>query len=127
METLKIEKEDGLFASRIATNYKAWLFVDGKAVAYARLMEQGSYNDYVCVCDIETREGYRSQGYAKKLLSMASAEMGKKMATTGSFTPEGFQAFYGKLHQLKGYGEGYDHPTFNSMNFVHDWEELYAM
>lgn len=105
--------------------YDAWLTIDGKAIAYAHLLETPEYNGEVCVCDIETREGYRQQGYATLIMSMIHEKLGQPLAMSGGFTPEGFTAFNGKVPILYGHTA----PTkanFRSMTFIHDWEARQA-
>lgn len=105
--------------------WEVWLVVDGTPVAWATLMDEEHYEGYMCLCDIETREGYRGKGFARTLMSLVVAEFGKPLATTGSFSPEGFASFYGKLPNLSNY-IAYDHPTVKSGNFVYDWEKMYG-
>lgn len=45
--------------------------------------------------------------------------------TTGSYTPEGFAAFKGKLPMAKGYTED-SAPSYGSMNFVADWDNRWV-
>lgn len=106
-------------------SYEAWLIVDGVTVSYLHLMTTDYYDGYACVCDIETREGHQRKGYAKEIMKRASEELGMPLATSGSFTPEGFAALHGKLPLLAGYPE-LTKPVFNSMTFVRDWDKQYG-
>lgn len=106
-------------------SYEAWLIVDGVTVSYLHLMTTDYYNGYACVCDIETREGHERKGYATEIMRRASEKLGMPLATTGSFTPEGFAALYGKLPLLTGY-EDMGRPVYKSMKFVADWDKKYG-
>lgn len=105
--------------------YDAWLLMDGKAVSYLDLLDRPDYNGLVCACTVETREGYERQGLSKKIMEMASSELGKPLGCSGGFTPEGFVAFAGKLPLVPG-GEKSDKPQYRSMKFVNDWDKLYG-
>lgn len=103
--------------------YEAWLLIDGQAVSYLSIMvAKGIDASRACICELETREGYKRMGYARRLLDMASAELGMTLATTGGFTPEGFDAFKGKLPIWKGYTEPAK-PSYSQMTFVQDWDK----
>lgn len=102
--------------------YEAWLIVDGKAVSYLSIMVSEKIDaERACICELETREGYKQQGYARQLMKQASKELGMTLATTGGYTPEGFDAFKGKLPIWKGYTEPAK-PSYSQMTFVRDWD-----
>jgi hypothetical protein len=105
--------------------YDAWLLMDGKAVSYLDLLDRPDYNGLVCACTVETREGYERQGLSKKIMEMASAELGKPLGCSGGFTPEGFIAYSGKLPLIPS-GVKSDKPSYRSMKFVNDWDNLYG-
>jgi hypothetical protein len=102
------------------TWYEAWLKVDGVPVTYAKIWDKPSYNGKLCVCTIETREGYRRKGYSKAILKLAETLLGITICTNADFTPEGFAAL-ANLPVLDGY-EPATGPRADSMNFVHDWD-----
>lgn len=102
--------------------YEAWLQVDGVTVAYAKIWDKPSYNGKLCVCTIETREGYRRQGHSKTILSLAEKRLGKAICTNADFTPEGFAALRDRP-VLDGY-EPATGPRADSMNFVSNWEGM---
>lgn len=102
--------------------FEAWLIVDGIAVSYLSIMvAKGIDSQHACICEMETREGYKRKGYATELMKRASAELGLKLATTGGFTPEGFDAFHNKLPIWKGYSNP-TKPSYKQMNFVKNWD-----
>lgn len=103
--------------------YDAWLLMDGNVVSYLDLLDRPDYDGLVCACNVETREGYERQGLSKKLMGMASAEIGKPLGCSGGFTPEGFAAFAGKLPLIPG-GVKFDKPNFRPMKFVKDWDDM---
>lgn len=105
--------------------FSVWLMLEGKAVAWAVVSDSSEHGQYLCLCDIETRPGYQRQGYAKKLIALITDEMGKPLALTGALTPEGWNAFHGKLPLLPKYEEP-TAPNFRSMTFVEDWDRMYA-
>lgn len=102
--------------------YEAWLQVDGITVSYSKIWDKPSYNGKLCVCTIETREGHRQQGHSKTLLSLVEAQLGKIVCTNADFTPEGFLALRNRP-VLDGY-EPATAPRADSMNFVHDWDNM---
>lgn len=102
--------------------YQAWLQVDGVTVSYAKIWDKPSYNGKLCVCTIETREGYRQQGHSKTLLSLVESHLGKTVCTNADFTPEGFHALRNRP-VLDGY-EPATGPRADSMNFVYDWDTM---
>lgn len=102
--------------------YQAWLQVDGVTVSYAKIWDKPSYNGKLCVCTIETREGYRQQGHSKTLLSLVESHLGKTVCTNADFTPEGFYALRNRP-VLDGY-EPATGPRADSMNFVYDWDTM---
>jgi hypothetical protein len=101
------------------TWYESWLLVDDVPVSYAKIWDKPSYNGKLCVCTIETREGYRRQGYSKTILNLVEEQLGKIICTNADFTPEGFLALANRP-VLDGY-EPATSPRADSMNFVRDW------
>lgn len=104
------------------TWYEAWLQIDGMTVSDAKIWDKPSYNGKLCVCTIETREGYRRQGYSTAILQLAEAQLGKTICTNADFTPEGFLAL-SKCPVLDGY-EPATAPKADPMNFVRDWDAM---
>lgn len=114
--------------------FSAWLSVDGVTVAFfhgrglAEDLYSTQYENYkiaqkgVWLYDIETRDGYRNQGYSKILLKMVAEHFGfDNVQHTGGYTPEGFDYVsknvtrpYGATPQTKA--------SFSQMGFVHDWD-----
>jgi GNAT superfamily N-acetyltransferase len=75
-----------------------------------------------CICDIEVRDEYRGQGLAKRLIHSVEDQIGGRLHTTGSFTPEGRAALAAATPQASGYpARQHD---FRSMTFIHDWDAL---
>lgn len=102
--------------------FEAWLIKDGTAVSYLTIMvAKGIDSKLACICELETREGYKRQGYATELMKRASEKLGMDLATTGGFTPEGFDAFHSKLPLWNGYSNP-SKPSYSQMTFVNDWE-----
>lgn len=122
---LKLEITQNRTYSESFKRYSAWLTLDGKAIAWAVIADSPEHGEYLCLCDIETRPGYQRQGYAKKLIDLVSEEMGRPLALTGALTPEGWEAFHGKLPLLPKYEEP-KAPNYRSMTFVEDWDKRYA-
>lgn len=103
-----------------------WLFKDDTAVAFVKV-----YDNYcghvVSLCDIETREGYRNQGFATMLLSLIAELYGvDQVHHDGGYTPDGFAYISSKVCNS---GREYDKvaPAFSPMNFVADWDKLYTV
>lgn len=112
-------------ASRYNPAYKrGWLrLADGTVVGMIHWSNREGESERPCICDIEVREEYRGQGYAKRLIHAVEDQIGDRLHTTGSFTPEG-RAALSETPQRPGFPvEGPKH-DFRSMNFVHDWENL---
>lgn len=106
--------------------YAIWLLQDGTEVAYMSVMLfTKTDGDALVLCDVETREGYRQQGNANRIIAMVSEHFGLPLLTTGSFTPEGFAALRGKLAVAPGSKEDLS-PSYGSMNFVADWEQRWV-
>ena len=105
--------------------FTAWLMDDAKAVAWAVFEDGAEYGGFTCLCDIETRPGHQGKGYARQIMSLIAETTGKPLATTGSFTPEGWKAFHGKIPVLPKYDVPTG-PSYRSMTFVEDWDKLYA-
>lgn len=121
-QLLVANKGDWDTRKRDIEDFNFFLAVDGTVVAYAHLLHRPHYGDQVfCLCSIEVREGHRGQGYARRLMTLIEEKKGYTLATTGSYTPEGFTAFAGKLPLLP---DGTDHgrATFGSVKFIDDWE-----
>lgn len=116
---------DEFFERATATKreYMIWLLKDGTAVAYMSiiLFTKPAGNSLV-LCDIETRDGHRRQGNASRLMALTAGHFGLPLLTTGSYTPEGLAALKGKLALVPGKTEDTT-PSYNSMDFVADWEQ----
>lgn len=113
-------------ASRYHPEYRrGWLrLADGTPVGMIHWSEKTGEYERPCICDIEVREEYRGRGYAKRLIHAVEDQLGDRLHTTGSFTPEGRAALSHETPQHPGFPvEGPQH-DFRSMNFVHDWENL---
>lgn len=102
----------------------AWLRnPEGVAVGMLHWSERAGAE--AVICDIEVREAYRGKGYAKKLITTVEGLIGRKLHTTGGFTPEGLAAL-GNTPLAKGeYAKAEVH--YRSMNFVEDWDRLYTL
>ena len=109
----------------VIAKYEAWLVVDGVPVSYMHLMEKESYEGFVCLCTLETREGYQRKGYSKIMMRMVEEKLGQKLASGDGFTPEGFAAVCGKIPMLPLY-EAPTKPNYDSMTFVEDWDKMYG-
>lgn len=110
------------FFSRDASSrdwFVTWLTIEGIPAAMIKIGIGGSEYDCAVVCDIEVREGYQGQGLCRKFITELEKVIGEKLYTTGSFTPEGFQALAHFL-PIRDNGEA----TINtpSMTFVQDWD-----
>lgn len=114
---LKTRKEVAPFA----TEYKFALCINNTPVAYLKLLTKEEFNGMASLCTIETRPGYQGKGYAKELLHRAEKEINLTIGTTGGFTPEGFNAFHGKLPRIGTNPEPIA-PSFESMTFIQNWE-----
>jgi len=117
--SLKSRKDIGSYAS----TYEFIMLADGIAVSYVKLLHKAEYGDMVTLCTIETRPGFQRKGYAKVILAKASEALGLKVGSTGGYTPEGFVAFSGKIPRILEIPEE-KKPTFESMTFIDDWENL---
>lgn len=104
-------------------DYQSWLIVDGTPVAFLHLMSKKEYEGMLSICSVEVREGHERKGYAKSLISMAEKELGQTIGSNGSYTPEGFAAFNGKLPLLPKHTAP-EKPKFESMTFVKNWDEM---
>lgn len=98
-----------------------WLIADGAAVSYAKIYESTTAaGTVVSLCDIETREGHRHRGYARRLLEMLAEGYGvEKVSYGGSYTPDGF-SYVSKLVERSG--EAAQGPSYGPMSFVDSWE-----
>ncbi|MBC9706001.1 MAG: GNAT family N-acetyltransferase [Enterococcus sp.] len=122
MSTQLLVQDQIDWSDRGIEDYSMFLAVDNVVVAYAHLLHHPHYGENVfCLCAVEVREGYRGKGYARQIMTLIEEKKGYSLATTGSYTPEGFEAFNGKLPLLP---EGVDHgrATFGSMSFIKDWD-----
>ena len=94
-----------------------WLLCDGVPVGYTKTIPD-YYNGYPVICDIEIREGHRGNGHAGVLLRhIAQVHNVDKVLFSGSFTPEGFEAFAGQ-----SWCESKPQANTSSMTFVDDWD-----
>ena len=110
---LKSRKE----ISPFATEYKFVLIINNTAVAYLKLLSKEEYQGMASLCTIETRPGYQGKGYAKELIARAENTTNLVIGSTGGFTPEGFNAFNGKLPRIGSNPEPTG-PSFESMTFI---------
>ena len=101
-----------------------WLVIDNTVVAYARTYHDDWQGGTEKLCDVETREEYRNQGYAKKILAMIAEEVGvKRVYHSGSYTPDGFNFLY-STGIIGDQPTPVNGPTCNPMTFVRDWDEM---
>lgn len=108
--------------SWMSCNQVAWLLADGKRVAWAdyHLDENGT----PMLHTIETRPGYRQQGFATLLLNAIAEHCGvEAVHHDAGFTPEGLSYISGKLTRPEWAGESV--ARFRSMDFICDWEQGY--
>lgn len=99
--------------------FVTWLTVNGTPAAMIKIGIGGSAYDCAVVCDVEVRDGYRGMGLCRKFIVELEKAIGEKLYTTGSFTPEGFQAL---AHVLPVRDNGKATINTPSMTFVEDWE-----
>lgn len=100
-----------------------WLVVDGVPVSYAKIYERTTaHGTELTLCDIETREGHRNRGHARRLLELLAEGYGvAKVIHGGSYTPDGF-SYISQLVERRGApAVG---PSCGPMNFVHDWDSF---
>lgn len=124
--TITVDKKTALiipstFFSRDRSSrnwFVTWLTIDGVPAAMIKIGIGGSDYDCAVVCDIEVREGYQGQGLCRKFITELEKVIGEKLYTTGSFTPEGFQAL---AHFLPIRNNGEAAINTPSMTFVQDW------
>jgi hypothetical protein len=114
--------------------FSAWLSVDGVTVAFlhgralAEDLYSTQYENYktaskgVWLYDIETREGYRNQGFSKEILKRTAEHFGfDEVQHTGGYTPDGFD--YVSKNVTRPYGATpQTRATFSQQTFVHDWD-----
>lgn len=114
--------------------FSAWLALDGVTVGFfhgralAEDLYSTQYDNYllahkgVWLYDIETREGYRNQGFSKMLLKMIAEHFGfDGVQHTGGYTPDGFD--YVSKNVTRPYGATpQNRASFSQMGFVHDWD-----
>lgn len=117
-----------------------WLVKNGVTVTMMRFLtsppEKRDYYPETVLCDVETRENHRGNGYALEAVKLAEKHVvDQQIHTNGHYTPEGFSALDGKLPYTK---EAVTADSiaikmgtrreigvhYRSMNFVHDWDEL---
>lgn len=125
MTTELILNDQRAYGFNVISKQEAWLVVDGKPVCYMRLMEKDYYGGFVCLCTLETRKEFQRQGYATLMIRMVEEALGKKLASSDGFTPEGFAAVCGKIPMLPLY-EAPTKPNFESMTFVEDWDKMHG-
>lgn len=102
-----------------------WLTVDGVVVCYARTYSKFWNNsEHENLCDIETREGHRNNGYAKKILAMIAEDRNvDRVSHRGSYTPDGFNFLYA-TGLVGDHSDPVDGPSYKPMNFVRDWDSM---
>lgn len=99
-----------------------FLKVRGVPVAMAKINDVNGVPE---LHDIETREGYRHQGYAKELLRQVAEAYGQeKVVHDGGYTPDGFNY----IHALTAHASSSSSPQevkgpqFSPMTFMEDWD-----
>lgn len=102
---------------------KYWLCLNGKPVSFAKVYDHSrSSGTVIELCDIETREGYKNQGYATKLLqSIAEGHQVSAVVHSGGYTPDGFNFIASKLQRE---GEPAKGASYRAMSFVYDWDSF---
>lgn len=115
---ISIETES---ASFFRPEHQSWLVVDGVRVAWADYhLEDG----VPMLHTIETRPGYRQQGFATRLLTeIARAHGVESVHHDAGFTPEGLRYLSGKVSRPEHAGAA--KVDFRSMDFICDWEHGY--
>lgn len=95
---------------------------DGTPVGMIHWPDRKGEREVAVVCDIEVREEHRGNGYAGRMIREVEERIGRPLHTTGSFTPEGRAA----LETLTPQHPWEPKPRygFDSMTFVHDWDDL---
>lgn len=100
--------------------YHAWLSADGVMVAY---MYGIHHHGVVELWDIETREGYRNNGYATAIIEKVTEHYDvDEVIHDGGFTPDGFN-FVRHLVTRPKNADVLDGARYgNNAKFVHDWD-----
>lgn len=102
---------------------KAWYRLpDGTPVGMIHWSDRKGEREVAVVCDIEVREEYRGSGHARRMIQEVEERIGRRLHTTGSFTPEGREALEALTPQHPW--EPKPRYGFDSMTFVHDWDDL---
>lgn len=97
-----------------------WAYLGDVPVAYARTMHQPSAFMLV-LTDIETRPGYRGQGFAAALIDALETQYGLTLHATGDYTPEGYAALNARLPLAPGAPEA--DITTPPTTFVASWDD----
>lgn len=141
---------DGIhYKSREKYYCRAWMYKDGKPVAMLRFATYDK--DYVptpneyqhiesVVCDIEVNPEHRGNQYGIEIIRQVEKNIlaGRLLHSGGGYTPEGRRSFGNILphtHEAKtdyNYRKDFEagkipQASFDSMNFVHDWDKLQLM
>ncbi len=110
---------------------QAWLKKPGEGnVSFISLLVRGeeyskAVGPHLAMSDIETRLDSRGKGYALELRQAIEKETGLLIYSSGSFTPEGWNAFGAHVRTLPesgGYGQE-PGVKFQSMGFVLSWKD----
>lgn len=109
---------------------EAWLTLDnGENVSFMKvLVHNETYNPelgpHLSMCDIETRVDSRGKGYARELRESVENETGLLIYSSGSYTPEGWDAFHkhARVDSNDPYARKIEKPNFDSMGFVASWK-----
>lgn len=149
------DKDTQLIVGTDGTYYKsgekyycrAWMYKNGEPVAMVRFatydkdyVPEPNQYQYVesVVCDIEVNPKYRGNMYGIELITQVEKNIlaGRSLHSGGSYTPEGYRTFgnvlpythEAKMTYKKDFAAGnIPKPSFQSMNFVHDWDQLQLM
>lgn len=115
----------GVYPHPYGTNYHYWLKNnDGTVVAFINVAEHEDVDDknILHVYEVEVRQGFRRQGFARTIITSVEKLTGKKIVTSGAYTPEGLKYlaphYYGK-EEIQSV-----HACYTSMTFVEDWDSM---
>jgi GNAT superfamily N-acetyltransferase len=106
-------------------HYEAWLEYDGIPVVYMTLIHAERPKGPAYIQTIETRPGYRRQGWATWLIKEVPVHLKHSIVSMGIYTPDGFAALYGKVRIMDGVAHPTE-PTVGPQTFVQDWDGRYG-
>lgn len=110
---------------RKALVYDAWLEVDGIVISYISLIDTDRPKGPIFIRMIETREGYRRQGWATRLIEETKVYLRRPLRSYGQYTPDGFAALLGKVKLADGKSVPTG-PEVHQQAFVKDWDGKYG-